>query len=230
MKLAIMQPYFFPYIEYFQLINSVDKFIFYDDVNFIKNGWINRNRILINGLPAYLTLCLKAVSSSKLIKETRIFDNRPKLQKTIEITYKRAPFFPQVMPLINNCLNVESDYICDIAIESIKKVCSYLGVHKTFVRSSTEYSASRCLKKAERLKEICRINGAVAYHNSPGGVVLYTKPEFKEAGLDLRFINSRPIVYRQFKDAFVPRLSIIDVLMFNSVAAVKGFMADYEYA
>lgn len=229
MNLAIMQPYFFPYITYFQLIHSVDKFVFYDDVNFIKNGWINRNRILINGAPAYLTISLKAASSFKLIKDTRISDNRHKLQKSVEIAYRRAPFFPQVMPLIENCLKIESDCICDIAIASIQQVCSYLDIHKVFARSSEEYGESRILKKAERLKEICKINRALAYHNLPGGTPLYPRSDFKEADIELRFIRSEPFIYRQFKDNFVPQLSILDVLMFNSVATVRSFLEGYEY-
>ena len=138
-----MQPYFFPYIAYFQLVGLVDKFIFYDDVNFIKNGWINRNRILINGEARYMTVHLKNASSFKLTNEVEFLDNRDKLLKTLDLTYKKAPFFKEVFPLLENCLNFRTNKISELSKATIIKTCEFLGLNTIFESSSESYSETR---------------------------------------------------------------------------------------
>lgn len=123
-----MQPYFFPYIGYFQLIQAADKFVFYDDVNFIKNGWINRNRILLNSQPAYITVQLKGASSFKQINHVEFTDNREKIRKTIEQAYKKAPYFDSAWPVINECLAFKTNLISELAIHSVIQVSKYLGI------------------------------------------------------------------------------------------------------
>lgn len=223
-----MQPYFFPYIGYFQLINSVDKFIFYDDVSFIKNGWINRNKILINKAAAYFTLNLKRASSNRLINATLICDNRQRLIKTLNISYKNAPYYEQVMPLVNRCLATESHHISVLAMTSVMQVCQFLAIDTVFEKSSEAYPATCHLKKVERLKQICALNGAAVYHNSAGGMAVYSREDFRPAGIELRLVRSQPLAYRQFKHDFVPKLSIIDVLMFNSVEQTRSYLENYE--
>src|SRR5690554_3981859 len=148
---AIMQPYFFPYIGYFQLIKAVDKFIFYDDVNFIKNGWINRNRILVNKNANYLTVHLRDASPFKLINEIGLIDNRPKLSKTIAMAYKKAPYFDAVFPVIEACMNYDTDNISELAIKSILEVSKYLDLNTEFERSSIHYSQSKSKGRTERI-------------------------------------------------------------------------------
>ena len=228
MKLAITQPYFFPYLGYFQLINAVDKFVFYDDVNFMKNGWINRNRIIINKAPHYFTVQLKGASSNKLINEVEFRDNRPKLKKTIQVTYKRAPFFEDVWHVIEECLNFETEYIGELASFSVKRVCQYLGIKTIFEDSSKSYSGTKGLGKNERLYEICKINNAATYINPPGGKKLYKKDDFKKENIELLFLKPKFTKYRQFSDEFIPRMSIIDVMMFNSVEKIKEMLDNYE--
>lgn len=227
MKIAIMQPYFFPYIGYYQLVNASDKFIFYDDVNFIKNGWINRNRILVNNSPNYITIQLKGASPFKLINQIEFTDNRLKIGKTIQMAYKKAPYFEQVWPVVNEVLNYQSDKIRDIAIKSITEVFKYLGVSKEFELSSEEYSNTKQQERAERLITICKENRAQTYYNSQGGVKMYSKDYFKQNGLDLYFIIPETIIYKQFTEQFSPNLSIIDVMMFNEPEEINRMLNRY---
>lgn len=223
-----MQPYFFPYIGYFQLINAVDKFIFYDDVNFIKNGWINRNRILINGKPGYLTVQLKGASSFKPINDIEFSDNTDKLSKTIEIAYKRAPYFKETWPLLESVFKTETNKIGHLAISSIIKVCEFLDLRTDFEISSNSYSDTRELERCSRLIELCKRNMASTYINSIGGESLYQKDQFSREGINLVFLKSGEVTYIQKNRQFVPGLSIIDVLMYNSRSEITRMLGEYN--
>jgi len=227
-KIAVMQPYFFPYIGYFQLIDAVDKFVFYDDVTFIKSGWINRNRALVGGKPIYLTASLEGASSSKLINEINLIDNRAKLKKTIQMAYKKAPYYEQVWQAIEPCFDMETNGISELAMKTVKTVCEFIGVETEFEISSIDYANTKGLERQKRLIEICRMNEADTYINASGGKALYTKEEFRREGIDLYFLESSPIAYKQFRDEFVPNLSIIDVMMFNSLEVIHQFLKSYE--
>ncbi len=229
MTVAIMQPYFLPYIGYFQLINAVDKFIFYDDVNFIKNGWINRNRIIINNKINYLTVQLNGASSNKLINEVEFTDNRNKLISTINLAYKRAPYFNQVFPLINDILVFQTSSISELAIFSIEMVSEFLSINTIFEVSSLKYSDTKGLEKAERLKEICHRNEACKYINPIGGQGLYNKDDFRSANIDLHFLKTNFIKYKQFQHDFISNLSIIDVLMFNNSEIIQEYLSLFEF-
>lgn len=231
MKLAIMQPYFFPYIGYFQLINMVNKFVVYDDVTFIKQGWINRNKILISGQNHYFTVPLIAVSSNKLIKDIQIvnkFDWKRKLMKTIQQAYRKAPFFTEIFSLIREILLEDEMYISRLAFVSLVKVSKYLNIDTQFVETSTIYNNSH-LKSQERILDICKIESATNYINSIGGINLYQKKLFEEHNLKLNFIKTSWLEYKQFNNDFLPWLSIIDVLMFNSKDKIHEiFLKKYE--
>lgn len=231
MKVAIMQPYFMPYIGYFQLINAVDKFVLYDDVNYIKGGWINRNRILINGKANLITVPQLNASSNKYINEVGVNQKSKEyknLLKTIETAYKKAPSFNEIFPLITEVLDKTYNSISDIAIDSVKTVASYLDCNTRFYVSSVDFPDTKGLERAERLIQIChKINGTT-YINAIGGKELYCKENFKKSGIDLKFISSLPIQYSQGKNDFIPWLSIIDVLMWNSKVEVKEKLNKYE--
>ena len=231
-RLAIMQPYFFPYLGYYQLLHAADRFVAYDDVSFIKQGWINRNRILINGAAAYMTVPVHDRSSFRQIREVEIEGPdapwRSKLLKTIETAYRRAPHFDQVFPLIRDVVMLPVRHIVDLAIESLNVVIDYLEVRTPVERSSVRYS-DVAGTGAERVIAICRHAGATMYINSGGaGRALYSVPEFSAAGMSLRFLQPRLPEYRQFSEPFVPSLSIVDVLMFNSKETVQRYLQDYE--
>jgi len=233
MKLAIMQPYIFPYLGYFQLINAVDKFIFYDDVNFIKQGWVNRNKILLNGSEFVFTLPLEKGSSFKLISETKIneilFKNwKIKFNKTLAQAYSKAPYFEKLHSLLYDVLETHSLEISDLACESINLVCDYLGVKTNCVKSSEQNYKNDNLKGSDRVIDICLKESANEYFNQIGGKELYSKEEFLLKGLNLHFICSGLLPYKQFNYDFIPSLSIIDVLMFNSKDEVLKMLDSYE--
>lgn len=227
--LAIMQPYIFPYIGYFQLINTVDKFVIYDDVNFIKRGWIHRNNILVNGEANMFSVPLKKPSQNSLINEVELGDWQlwaSKFLKTVEQNYKKAPNFEATYQLVANVFSEKCTFISDLALRSLKEVCSYLEISTEFVDSSTVY-ANNELKSQHRILDICLKERAKHYINPTGGRELYDKELFGENGILLNFIESERITYPQLKNEFKPWLSIIDVLMFNDVVATKELLTKF---
>lgn len=231
MKIAIMQPYIFPYIGYFQLINAVDKFIFYDDVNYIKRGWINRNQILINGEAKLFTIPLIKASQNKLIKEINIGLNEKwtkQFLSTLEFNYKKAPYFKETFELVERVLNYNATSISDMAINSNIVIAEYLSLTTSFEVSSKLYSNTKGMAKADRLIEICKINNAIDYINPSGGNVLYDKEYFLEKGVSLYFIDNKIIPYQQFNNDFVGGLSMIDLLMFNNKNEIIEMLNQYQ--
>jgi hypothetical protein len=230
MKIAIMQPYFFPYIGYFQLINTVDKFVIYDDVNFIKKGWINRNFIFLSGEAHRFTIPLIQASHNRLISEIKVCDEtnwRGKFLKKIELAYKKTPYFDEVFELVKSVVLLSEDYVSKLALKSLKKCSNYLGIETDFVDSSTIYN-NKQLKGSQRLMDICLKEKAGEYINPPGGIELYSKRSFEESGIKLLFLRPKEIRYMQFGDDFIPNLSIIDVLMFNGKKELQKLLNDYE--
>ena len=225
-----MQPYVFPYIGYFQLVKAVDLFIFYNDVNFIKRGWVHRNRILLNASDFLFTIPCSEVSQNKLICETRIAWDGIGIKKFIgNIThaYKRAPYFEQIFPLIQEVVSAEVEFIDEFAIGSIKVFATYLSLPTRFVVSKGRYNNEN-LKGGDRLIDICRKERANDYVNAIGGLELYSKNFFHNEGINLQFLKSKATQYNQFGADFIPWLSMIDVLMFNSKEKVLEFLDNYE--
>jgi hypothetical protein len=228
-----MQPYFFPYLGYFQLIHAVDRFVIYDDVAFIKQGWVNRNRILIDGQPSYITVPLKHASSFRTIAEIEIDDSAQNRQwvartlKTIDNAYRRAPEFERVFPLVESVLISGATRIGDLAARSVRAVGAFLDLDTTMVETSAVYGNSE-LTGQDRVIAICRSEAADEYVNASGGVELYSREAFADAGITLRFLESAAPEYEQFGAPFVPSLSIIDVLMFNTAESVRDFLDRYQ--
>lgn len=230
MKVGIMQPYFLPYIGYWQLLNAVDKYVIYDDVNFIKGGWINRNRMLMNGEPKLFNIQMQGASPNKLINEIEVSNNKvwkKKLLKTIENSYRKAPFYTDVFPIIEEIINYDECNLAKYLANSIKKVCNYLNIETELIVSSTLYK-DNSLKSQEKVIEICKELKATEYYNAIGGQELYSYEDFKDVDIKLSFLKSNEIKYKQLKDEFVANLSILDVLMFNSINDVKNFLNQYE--
>lgn len=231
MKLAVMQPYIFPYIGYFQLIKAVDTFVFYDDVNFIKQGWINRNQTLVNNQPNLFTIPLKKVSSFKLIKETEINDKlypkwKKKFLKKIQQNYSKAPFFQEVYSVIEKVFSTPVDTISDLAILSVKETSHYLDLDTIFKISSEEFSDFQDLERTKRLLEINKKLNTSTYINPIGGQELYCKEEFKSNNIDLLFLQPSLKPYSQFNQNFISGLSIIDVMMFNSKNEISELISN----
>ena len=232
MTLAIMQPYIFPYIGYFQLIHAADKFVVYDDVSFIKQGWINRNNILLNGQAHMFTVPLKSASSFTTIGNTeinhKIYDAwSSKFLKTLVQAYAKAPQFHAVHDMLARVLTEPQETISGLASASLVATANYLGITTEIELSALSYNNSE-LKAQERILDICKQENAPAYVNPIGGTGLYSKDEFARHGIKLNFIKTHKISYAQFKNEFVPWLSVIDVMMFNTPGEIMGFLNAYD--
>lgn len=225
MKIGIMQPYFFPYIGYFQLINSVDIFVVYDNIKYTKKGWITRNRILQNGKDAIFSLPLKSDSDSLYIVNRELASDfsRNRLLNRIKGAYGQAPFFEQTLPLIECVMLYGDNNLFRFLLHSLTATAKYLGID-TEIRISSGIDIDHSLKNQDRVLALCEALGATTYVNAIGGVELYSRKSFSERGIELKFIKSKPFEYEQFANDFVSWLSIIDVMMFNSVAAVKEYL------
>jgi hypothetical protein len=230
MTIAIMQPYFFPYIGYFQLIHAVDTFVFLDDVAYIKGGWINRNRILINNQPTFITIPVKNSSQNRLICDTvHLFDNshQDKMIETLRRTYGHAPFFSEIFSGLCQELTLHSESsIAALASKSVTYILEILAIKTRIVPSSGVYK-NRQQKGRDRLIDICRKEQADTYINPPGGKSLYHKDDFLNEGITLKFIEPQLENYPQFTEDFIPGLSIIDVLMFNGIKKTKNMIKKY---
>lgn len=231
MKVAIVQPYIFPYLGYFQLINAVDAFVLYDDVHFIKKGWIHRNRILNDGKELMFSIPLKKASQNKLINEIELAIDqkwRKSFLLSIEYSYKKAPFFNIVYQLIEKVLNSEVEKISDLATLSISLTIDYLEIDTKLLLSSSEFEKTRGRERANRLIEITKSLGAKTYVNPQNGKELYSKLEFAKHGVELFFIEPKLESYKQGKKPFVSGLSIIDVMMYKSRPFIKEQLKNYQ--
>ena len=225
-RIAIMQPYVFPYLGYFQLVSAVDLFVFYNDVNFIKKGWIHRNRILLNGKDFMITIPCVNVSQNKLICETELaLDNKEKkrILTTISQAYRKAPYFEEVFFLIDNIFKRDYKTIDELAIRSVEAVSGFLNIPTTFRVSGGIYGNSE-LKREDRLIDICLKENVLQYINPQGGVEIYSKDYFRKKNVDLNFLVAHLEPYVQFGNDFVSGLSIIDVLMFNKRETICDVM------
>lgn len=230
MKLAIMQPYFVPYLGYWQLLNAVDRFVIYDDVNYIKGGWINRNRILINGQPSYITIPLYQASPNKLICDISMQPSpvwRKKLIKSIENAYRKAPFFTACFPVFEKIINYETECLADYLTHQLRVLATYMSIKTEIVVTSRHYQ-NNSLTGQDRVLDICKREGATSYLNSQGGQLLYDSETFSNSGIDLRFMVMNSVSYQQRATSFVPSLSIIDALMEVGAVETMRNMNEFE--
>lgn len=222
MKLAIMQPYFFPYIGYFQLIAATDLFVVYDNIKYTKKGWINRNRMLQNGKDVMFSLPLKSDSGYLDVCERELVAdfNRDKLLSQLRGAYRRAPYFDQTFPLVEQIVRCDDTNLFRFLHSSIVKTCEHLGI-TTAIEISSSIDIDHRLMNQDKVLALCEAVGASIYVNAIGGMELYSKETFREKGIDLKFIQSKPFEYSQFGDEFLPWLSIIDVMMFNPLETIQ---------
>ncbi|WP_150464654.1 WbqC family protein [Francisella sp. XLW-1] len=227
MKVAVMQPYFFPYIGYWQLIKAVDIFVIYDDVNFIKKGYINRNNILLGNRPHRFTLELLGASQNKLINEIYMGNNKPNILKIIKQAYSKAPYFRDVYGLLEKIMLVEEENLALFLENLIKSISNYIGIDTRFIRSSNLHKDNN-LRGQGKILQICKVLDADIYINAIGGKELYDKKAFHDKGISLNFIESNIVEYAQFCDEFCSHLSIIDVLMFNDIKQIQEMLSNYK--
>ncbi|MBP1629387.1 MAG: hypothetical protein H6Q15_280 [Bacteroidetes bacterium] len=215
-----------PYIGYFQLMKVVDKYVIYDDVNYIKGGWINRNNILINSEKRLFTIALDGASPNKKINEILIKDDFTKFLRSLELSYHKAPYFEQGISLMRDILKFEDKNLSLFIGNSFRAISNYLDFNTEFLYSS-KIEKDNELRAEKKVISICKSLGASEYYNAIGGKELYSKENFETNGLKLHFLKTNQIEYKQFGNVFVPNLSIIDILMFNSKAEINQFLDNY---
>jgi hypothetical protein len=256
MKLGIMQPYFFPYIGYFQLIRAVDKYILYENLEYIKDGWMHKNRVLVkNHGPTNISLKILGKSSFKKIVEiTLVNDDRwkRKLLRTIQQNYSNSVYYQEVYPLIEFLINMPEKNLHVYNSKIILAICNYLDIETYVQYQNTNYLDlekkiqdkfdlqrkdnnsqlniydENYEKKTVRVIEICKQESAKMFINAIGGKSLYSKNQFFQHGIDLFFLKTKNISYKQLSAEFFPNLSIIDVLMNCGKLGTKKLLKEYK--
>lgn len=226
--IAVMQPYFLPYLGYFQLIAAVDKFILLDDAAYMKQGWINRNRMLLNGAPHFFTLPVLGASPHRRICDLSLATQPPwrdKLLASIHHAYCRAPHYRAVLPLIETIVHFESAQLDAYLLNSLREMMRYLAIDTELLPSSRVYGNHE-LRGETRVLDICTQEHASRYINAAGGVHLYQHGRFRQHGIALQFLNSDLTRYRQGRHQHVPMLSILDVIMYNCLKTTQSLLRD----
>lgn len=229
MKLAIMQPYFFPYMGYWQLLNYVDEFVIYDNIQYTKKGWINRNRYLLNGGSAYFTLPLESASDYLDIAERKIYEEfwKGKIINQFDTAYRKAPYYDVVDEVVHWTISNRNDNLFELLKSNIEYVMSIMDIRTKLIVSS-DVSLDRSKKGEDRVIDLCGKLNADEYINPIGGLELYDPFHFAENGISLKFLKSRLTPYKQFDNDFVSALSIIDVLAFNGIEGTKRMLVDFD--
>ena len=230
MKLGIMQPYFFPYIGYWQLLNYVDKFVVFDDVNFKKRSWMTRNRIILDGNEKYINLQIQNASQNKLICETAVLfelKERKKLLNTLNLAYRESPYRAEVMEILTPLILNDEENLADFLYLLIDGVKNYLGIKTELCRSSEirgkEHGASE-----QGIIELCEQLGATEYINPIGGTELYCKDNFDGKGIALSFLRTNFDKMRQDGLPYVSDYSIIDLMMNLSKEQLADQLAYFD--
>lgn len=231
MIVSIMQPYLFPYIGYWQLINAVDTFVIYDNIQFSKKGWFHRNNILLNGKKTLFSIPLKKDSDSFDVIERYISNDADKeinkIIRQIENSYKKAPYFTEVFPMIKEILQNDERNLFKYIYNSVIKICNYLEIDTKIIISST-INIDHTLKSQNKVIALNKELNATKYINPIGGTELYEYEEFQKENIELAFLNSNIPKYNQFGKEFIPYLSIIDIMMFNSREKITKMLIEYK--
>lgn len=247
-----MQPYFFPYLGFYQGVHAVDKYILYDNLAYIKEGWMNKNRFLVvNGEPTYFIAEVKKKSSFRKISDIELVDNnwwRKKIMKSIFYNYKKSPFFDEIYPIVERVVNAKVGFLTELNSRSIIEVCNYLEIKAEITTDTSKYlqledklandeleissrfpsiRLNNPEKKVIRVIEICRAEGAEIFINAIGGRKLYDKEEFERHNIKLFFVQTNQYSYQQSTEKFYSHLSIIDVLMNCGKDGTKKLLNEY---
>lgn len=226
MKIGIMQPYFIPYLGYWQLMNAVDRYVILDDVNYIKRGWVNRNRILLNGSEHLITLPLMKADAFKHINQNRLSEIPGNILKTIDLAYRKAPYYSETIPLVREILECPDRNLAGFLGKSIEKIARHLDISVDLYYSS-EIERDRSLRAQDMIIDIVKqLNGTI-YYNAIGGRELYSHERFAKEGIELAFVQPQLSPYPQRNNSFVPGLSIVDVMMYNAKSDVVRMLTEY---
>jgi hypothetical protein len=229
MTVGIMQPYFLPYIGYWQLMAAVDRFVVYDNIQYTKKGWINRNRFLRDGGDEYFTVPIRKASDFLDVRERELaadFD-RDRLLRVLESAYRRAPEFGAVFPVVERIVRAPMTNLFEYIFHSLVEMAAFLEIRTPLVISST-IAIDHSLTAERRVLAICRALGADRYVNPIMGGALYSREAFAAESIRLELLRPRPRAYAQLGAAFVPSLSILDVVMFNPRETVREMLSEAD--
>lgn len=230
MKVGIMQPYFLPYLGYWQLMNAVDRYIILDDVSFIRRGWIHRNRIQNHGEVQWLTIPITGASQNRTICELNLARSERvwhKLRRSVQLAYCHAPQYALGKAVFDRILDFRDDNLSQFLTNSIYESAFYLAIDTEIVRAS-DLEYDRSLRGSERILELCARMGADSYYNAIGGQELYDADLFAARGIDLRFLRMKDdLVYPQGKHGFCPRLSVLDAMMYNDTTQLRQLLLQF---
>ena len=226
--LAIMQPYFLPYIGYFQLLAAADAFVLYDNIQYTKKGWINRNRMLRNGADVMFTLPLASASDTlDVVQRELAADFAPDdLLRSWQGAYAKAPYYAETWPLLQRIMGCAERNLFHFLHHAIREVAAHLSI-TTPITISSHVPIDHGLRGEEKVLALCEAMGATRYINGVGGMALYDRGRFAQRGIGLEFLRPKPLEYAQFGAPFVPWLSILDVLMFNGREATQALVQQH---
>mgnify|MGYP001349947050 CR=1 FL=1 len=227
MRMAVMQPYLFPYVGYFQLICASDFFVVYDDVAYIKNGYINRNKIRSGTESARFTIPVPGASINKKIKDLNFSEDVGKVLKTLRYAYSKAPYYDAVYPMVERVLTYKERSIGRLCKYSYDEICKYLEIG-TNIELSSDLLYDRDSRAEDRLIDLCKRYSATEYVNSEGGRHLYNKEHFSKHGVILYFLMPGEIKYNQGGKDFIKNLSIIDMLMWCPKEEISQHLNCYQ--
>lgn len=226
-----MQPYFLPYVGYWQLMASVDMFVVYDNIEYTKKGWINRNRFLLNGKDEVFSIPLKKGSDFLYVNQRRVGDcflqDKEKLLRRWQAAYRKAPYFESVFPIMEEILGSEERNLFEFIFNSLQIIRHVLGIKSRLIISS-QVDVDHALKGQDKVLALCEALNATEYVNPIGGLDLYGRAAFAERGVALYFQKARSIEYSQMGNSFVPNLSILDVLMFCGQERARQLLAETD--
>ncbi|GAB0167070.1 WbqC family protein [Lysinibacillus sp. CTST325] len=232
MRVAIMQPYFFPYIGYFSLLQAADMFVILDTVQFQRKSWMKRNKIItFKGGSTYIKLPVKKAPLNTLINQI-VINNEEDWKTALFnqlLVYKKAPFYNETISLVKSILYEDTKKLVDVNKNILLEISNYLGLNcEIVVFSEMNIKVEDVNSADEWALNISKALNATEYINPPGGVSFFNKQKYKDSNIELKFINNKLQQYKQFHFNFIPGLSIIDVMMFNSIEEIHKMLADYD--
>tara|TARA_B100002051_G_scaffold156526_1_gene148002 strand:+ start:1557 stop:2264 length:708 start_codon:yes stop_codon:yes gene_type:complete len=233
MRIAIMQPYFFPYLGYFKLINAVDKFVVYDDVEYTKKGWINRNRLLFGNEINTFSIPIRKSSDYDKIKEKFVSDDENGIRlilknlRLIDINYNKSKYFNKIYPMLHCCFTYKSTNLFDYLHNALITIIEYLEINSKIIVSS-DLNIDNQLKKEDKVISICKSLNCTTYINAIGGLDIYNSNRFNDEGISLKFLKSNNFAYNQDVNEFYDNLSIIDTLMHVSKLEIMNELNQYN--
>lgn len=233
MKVALMQPYFFPYIGYFQLIHSVDEFVIFDQAQHIRRSWITRNRILnAHKETVYINVPVCKAPRETKIKDIIINNELNWQEKIIQQLnyYKDAPNYSHVLEFVKECLRKEYTKLSQLNTCLLRKTCKLLNIETNITVLSESFPS---IDEADDADEwgiiVSKALNATTYINAIGGKEFYNTQKYNEEGLEIKFVNPMLEPYKQFNHEFISGLSIIDVLMFNNIDHIIEMIENKEF-